>query len=268
MFDPNKSFFELFWVKIFGYGLPLIAFLSATAIFVTGDYGFSPTAAGFNQFLTDFKFPIGVLAMLIPVMALLATNHRSEQTKAQIKAAESHNNFVNYFKHMEEFEKYADICSVTIESVRSFYAVVFPNARDGDYRVSVDAVNEIDILAGQLIDVMEALKNNTDEPDFEYFYICCKAIEDGISEAFHIKTNIKDSDVDFRFYISEDLIEKYNLFVACYDAVCGIDKLMRFDNSYSSSITMEKAKFQFIAFDEVFKECSDLTLKDEDFLPL
>ena len=41
-------------------------------------------------------------------MALLAANHRSEQTKAQISSNAQQNLFANFYKHIEEFEKYID----------------------------------------------------------------------------------------------------------------------------------------------------------------
>lgn len=145
MFNPKKSFFELPVVR-WAIGIHVaIASASALAILITGDYGFSPTADGFNRFLTDFKLPIGFLAMLIPVMALLATNHRSEQTREQIRVAESQNVFANYYKHMEEFERYYKFDPETQCSIdaRYIYSKVFSGSHRGDYSCDEQNIDDL-----------------------------------------------------------------------------------------------------------------------------
>lgn len=49
------------------------------------------------------KIPIAIAMLAIPAMALVASNHRSVQTAAQIKTTESQNVFSNYFAHRNEF---------------------------------------------------------------------------------------------------------------------------------------------------------------------
>ncbi|ARC91207.1 hypothetical protein B6A42_02290 [Vibrio coralliilyticus] len=119
-FDPNKSFFEL--PIVIG---TLVAFsLAATTLIVViilksdllGQFDLS--YVGFNNLFKYFKFPLAILALLIPIGAIFAANHRSEQTKHQIKITESQNLFNGYYKHLEEFEKYAD---KNIEHIESYF---------------------------------------------------------------------------------------------------------------------------------------------------
>ena len=105
-FDPNSSFIELPIVWSTMTALCVLASASAIAIYSHGNYSTDFSATGFNFFIGEFRVPLGILALTIPILALLATNHRSVQTRAQILASEKQNNFLNYYKHQEEFEKY------------------------------------------------------------------------------------------------------------------------------------------------------------------
>ncbi len=187
MFNPKKSFFELPVVR-WAIGIHVvIASASALAILITGDYGFSPTADGFNRFLTDFKFPIGVLAMLIPVVALLATNHRSEQTREQIRVAESQNTFSNHYKHIEEFEKYAEryaeqFENVKISNIRDLYAELFPASSVGKLSVSREYLGKVLESSVDLMVCVRALALS-DEPDREKAaYKICHLYNENVSK--------------------------------------------------------------------------------------
>lgn len=96
--------------------IPALSFIaSGAAILSNSDLDLSLTYDGFNTFLQIFKFPLGCLALAVPLIALAVTNFRTIQTERQILAQQSQNNFVNYFKHIEEYEKYLDSISEKIK---------------------------------------------------------------------------------------------------------------------------------------------------------
>ncbi len=142
LFDPQKNLVDLRIVRWTTSGIVLAALGVGLIIFNYSNLNGDPTYDGFNNFLLVFRVPLSILALIIPIVALFAASHRSEQTKAQIKLANDQNNFSNYYKHLEEFEKY---CSESqcktkgrakISSLRSFHAIAFPYARNGDHTVS------------------------------------------------------------------------------------------------------------------------------------
>lgn len=109
-FDPDTSFFELKVVKFTALSFILI-FLIACIIIIQNSmlWGkWNLTHSGFNNLLEYFKVPLGFLALMIPVGAVFAANHRSEQTKKQIALTHNQNLFINYYKHIEEFEKFIE----------------------------------------------------------------------------------------------------------------------------------------------------------------
>lgn len=90
---------------------------------------------GFNDFISIFRFPLGILTLIIPIVALLAANHRSEQTKEQIRVTADQNNFANYYKHLEEFVKYVDKqeCAEYTSGARYIHKMLYPDAQLGRY---------------------------------------------------------------------------------------------------------------------------------------
>lgn len=182
-FDPHSSFFELKFVQRTILTILFLALASCATIMASSatELTFNPSFEGFNNSLNIFKFPIGVLAILIPAIALLVANHRSEQTKAQmlltksqLEAANSHNNFSNYFKHTEEFEKYLNAYhsndddteknSVTppkFKYPRRLHKNLFPNAKHGNYSVRNDFPEEIDNLILDLLEISSGFASET-----------------------------------------------------------------------------------------------------------
>lgn len=162
-FDPQKSFFELGIVRWTG-GLALSVAIASTLMIIafselTGD----ATYNGFNHAITVFKFPIGVLATLIPIIALLATNHRSEQTKEQIKLALDNNNFTNYFKHLSEFESYIEKhktkSDIKFKSLRNLHKLIFPQSKKGNFRVSGELISEITTVIKEAVKYANTIEN-------------------------------------------------------------------------------------------------------------
>lgn len=143
LFDPSRSFFSLPVVRWTFAIVAVCAGLSCLAIIASTDLAFDSSANGFNEFLSIFRFPLGVTALLIPVMAIYATNYRSVQQKQQIQLAGAQNEFANYYKHLEEFQKHYLECWFDFELLimrpgikpRNYHGLFYKNARTGDYQV-------------------------------------------------------------------------------------------------------------------------------------
>lgn len=148
-FDPHTSFIDL---PIFRKTIALSLLLTAIVcvlITINSKLESNFTFEGFNQALTIFKFPLGILAITIPIIALLAANHRSEQTKEQMRLAAENNNFSNYFKHFSEFQSYSEkrkkpTKSVIITNTRNLHIKLFPESKNGIYQASKQIIAELD----------------------------------------------------------------------------------------------------------------------------
>ncbi|EAQ65019.1 hypothetical protein MED121_09875 [Marinomonas sp. MED121] len=89
---------------------PLGAAFIVAIVITSADY-YSPeslqlflTSECFNDAIKRHKFSLGVAALVFPLVALVASNHRSIQTVAQIQATEQKNSFENHIKHKEVFK--------------------------------------------------------------------------------------------------------------------------------------------------------------------
>ncbi|SET40440.1 hypothetical protein [Thalassotalea agarivorans] len=149
-FDPDKAFFELAVVRCTFVLVIISAVVVACLILINGDYSSCFTSSCFNVSVSNFKVPLGVLSLLIPIIAVFAANHRSEQTKRQIELSQVQNNFSNYYKHLEEFEKYIHnakpkYAAKTYEMMdaRMLHNVFFPLAKDGHLAIDDSVKLEI-----------------------------------------------------------------------------------------------------------------------------
>lgn len=148
-FNPHKSFLSL---KIIRFTVGFFCTLAVISVCIIIFYSYSKlekdlSFSGFNFALTVFKVPLSILALIIPTVALFAANHRSEQTKEQMRLANVQNNFANYYKHREEFENF---CEKDIENSKNriylplkFHTLVFPKATEGDYSISENFIKEV-----------------------------------------------------------------------------------------------------------------------------
>lgn len=139
-FHPQKSLFELriFWLVSSVF--MALAVGSGFVIYSHEDLLPRWDHVGFNDALIIFRVPLSILAVAIPVIALLASNHRSEQTRAQIIASSDQNNFANYYRHVEEFTKYVNgenaiTSRLPVVRPRKLHKYLFPHAREGDFRI-------------------------------------------------------------------------------------------------------------------------------------
>ncbi|NOR81687.1 MAG: hypothetical protein GQ529_12790 [Methyloprofundus sp.] len=138
-FDPLKSFISLPVVWGAVGALSATAILFAIIITVNSNLEWNSDYHGVNRIFTIYKLPLTTFALIIPIVALLAANHRSEQTKVQILASNEQNVFANYYKHIEEFEKFiasnVSDTEITTESIRYCHKTLFPYANEGNYNI-------------------------------------------------------------------------------------------------------------------------------------
>jgi hypothetical protein len=103
VFDAKTSFFDLPIVRRTGYVFLGLSLVFTIIIIFNSDLVWDFSYNGFNNLVEVFRVPFGILAILIPIGAVYAANHRSEQTKEQIFLTQEQNRVTNYFKHFEEF---------------------------------------------------------------------------------------------------------------------------------------------------------------------
>lgn len=137
----TTPFFKLIHVWVIIVTIVTTSFSLVFWIRWSNTISFCDTVECFNNAIVIFKLPIAVLGLLIPILAILATNHRSAQTAEQIKSSNSQNNFVNHHKNMEMFEAFIEnkvnhgefnFNNITpVTSPRDLYIKIYPQSIDG-----------------------------------------------------------------------------------------------------------------------------------------
>ncbi|MDH1632415.1 hypothetical protein [Pseudomonas mosselii] len=87
--------------------VPIVCGLSLflAALTANENYKICFTSACIELFFNLYKYPISILGLAVPLSAIVAAIHRSNETAYQIKLTLSQNTFNNYTKHQEEFSK-------------------------------------------------------------------------------------------------------------------------------------------------------------------
>lgn len=167
-FDPRKSFFELKVVRLTFASIILLSISFFVIIILNSELDSDFSYRGFNYFVDVFKVPLATLALLIPAVALLAANHRSEQTREQILTAQSQNNFSNYYKHVEEFEKFCknnETEKIKVINVRSLHDIIFEDAKNGDYECSIYFEDSVDEHVGDFFQICRGFEYEMQNAD-------------------------------------------------------------------------------------------------------
>lgn len=138
LFNPRKPFFKLPVVWITFIIVLVISGAITTTILINESYELCGTSVCFNNFVSYFKVPIAIIAILIPILAVYAAQHRSEISIEQINQAESQNNFANYYKHLEEFKLLLQDQNIfdDISNYRQLHLRLFPNVKSGNYKIN------------------------------------------------------------------------------------------------------------------------------------
>ena len=239
VFDPNSSFFELPIVKFtIWLGIILIAII-ILLIAILDWRSIDISADGFNEILKMMKTPIFLLGFFAALLALFATNHRSEQNKASMEISSSQNRFSNYYKHIEEYKSYIDThfetdsvpvtagvkdnssenIKVTVR-VRRLHKALYPNAKTKGLNFSKKI--ELDIF-DQLFRFMTCLSktNLSSDRGIEHLVLitddCMKSISALLLDSI---TYSKFSDAEVNFYYEERIIKIPNGLLSDYINSC------------------------------------------------
>lgn len=164
---------RLFWLVngiLFLFALVLIGIIC-----IQKKYYINWSPEGFRYFLSEFSFPISILAIIIPATALIATMHRSSQLSTQIYLLMQQNNFANYYKHYEMFQSYyLELCKdydiLNEKKCDKIYRRLFPNSKKGDYYVDKTFLKNINKLSKDYLDMLEKLNNNEKITYFKFIH--------------------------------------------------------------------------------------------------
>ena len=130
-----------------------------------------------NNFFELYKFPLSILGLSVPLTAIVAALHRSEEAHLQIEETLKQNTFNNYIKHQEEFfkllEKIELKCSCRFTDPLTLYRRIFPKnnysyftfaAHSKQETVDPNTNNFLELLRIQTFDFKTILYNPaTDE---------------------------------------------------------------------------------------------------------
>ena len=201
-FPANKSFFELpivrntVWTILGASTLSFIIIVFAE--YRTNDLVFDPTHIGFNYVFELFKFPIALTAILIPLLAVYAANHRSEQTKENINLLNSQNSFTNYHRHIELFEKHmAEYKDTSVNfNYRNLHSIVFPRHEDGTptFLVSKDLLDKLDDELLSFYQTLLSIASADPQVKIDAF-VCATKIVRAFSIKFYSSVNLSKGSV-------------------------------------------------------------------------
>ncbi len=243
LFDPHKSFLSLkiLWTVVAAH--TIVALLITSTIFYTSDLSPNYTYIGLNNVLTIFKIPLGVMALIIPIVALLAANHRSEQTKEQMRLTSENNDFSNFYKHTAEFESYLSEHSeekVKISLPRKFHRLAFPDAKRGNFRVSSKINDNIESTLKTIIKVSTGLNSKESwQPEL----LLLDRMITHYADTFHIK-NYKENSGSVLNIDGEQVIVPEGNVKNIIISISTISKKIRdallFDDRYEPGPTLTK----------------------------
>lgn len=175
-FDPQKSLFDLTIVRGTIIIVLLLSFSVALIIMLHTKKPIDFSGDGFNEAVSLYRVPLGILAIGLTLVGIYGANHRSEQTKrqiersleqikltnAQIKITETQNIFANYYKHIEEFTKYCDVHegAKRYKGSRQLYSKIFDKSAQGDYTISEIFLSDFNLFMAQILEASDDLTSH------------------------------------------------------------------------------------------------------------
>jgi len=222
-FNPHIAFFSLpivFWtIRI---GLTLIIIMSLIIV-IFDPRPFDISASGFNELLSIFKAPITLLGFFAALLALFATNHRSEQNKEAMELTASQNRFSNYYKHIEEYKSYIDTHfnnEIPDQNpsvrVRRLHKALYPKAKTNGVNLSEKMELEIFSITFKFINSITA----TDFSDKESVQKLVLHIDDCVTSVSALLldsvTFEKFSHVEINFFIADRTIKVPDALLSAY----------------------------------------------------
>ena len=186
---------------------------------------------GINLFFEVFKVPLGSLALIFPSVALVASNHRSQQSAKIIAMQNAQNIFSNHYKHLEKIEEHCrklDVFKTTFlkdYNPRIFHSVIYPKSKSGDFSLNTEFLEKYKEKHLILHNLAVSIKNklsNTDCLD-ESHNMFKEFIKEGINFSFFVRDN---------FHISLDNLNKLSDLIITIASVSAVlQAITEFDGS-------------------------------------
>lgn len=252
-FDPEKSFMDLpilWWVV----GVLLfISFAVATPIALNTELIFRWDSTGFNNAVKIFTVPLGISALIIPFVAILAANHRSvqanhrsAQTKEQIKLTSNQNYFSNYFTHLGEFIKYIDKekpdSKIKINNARNLHHKLFPNLKStGELNISEEITLKLESEIDSIISFIRMF-NDGHKGRAEETLIEIHKIHENLCALFNINFPYEGA-ISIKLEHGKIVSTSRNLqglFAVSKEISSYIKYLLAFDENHKSTINLNK----------------------------
>lgn len=270
VFDPHKSLLEL---GIIRWAAVILLFAILIVIFTitnNGNFYWKPDYHGLNAAVEIFRIPLGIAALSIPIMAILAANHRSEQSREQMRLTGQQNIFSNHYKHIEEFEKYCIrfyermmendqrmkesyknaggllkmlasesfiYSHVDPQNSRFLYKQIYPRSAQGDMAMSSEFIESIDLFVTEMFNIFKYFKSDS-KPDWYLAVTDLNALVLKFSNKNYVDLhgvpgtkNLRINNVD----ISIPGGDVMNLVRRLHDVLRALEQVLSFDISYVAS---------------------------------
>jgi hypothetical protein len=162
------------------FTFPLILAYNIVVYFVykvAKSYDFLLTIQGLKVFVEVYQPLVQVLGVIGVFMTFVALVNRSELTSKQIviannqyKEAQNQNTFTNYFKHLEEFDKYAESKATMFANVtdtRRLHGNLFGTFTDFHFKISKSLIKKLKEKLKELNSISSAIysaPNNIEQP--------------------------------------------------------------------------------------------------------
>lgn len=135
-------------------------------LLVTGGLGVLGASPYFDKYLSaifekQFELEVSDPSVYIGGTLILLGVLLAVWDKIYVARVANSENGQEYYDHVREFEKYIEklegkIENLDIQGVRRLYSVLFPNAKDGDFSISCDLIDNIKYLIFQLAETEQA----------------------------------------------------------------------------------------------------------------
>lgn len=148
---------RLFWVAIF---LPIFLFAYFGWFYWKG-LDFQWNSEGFSHFIAVSKFPLTLLALILPFTALVTSWHRSIQTAKQIEETQVKNTADLYYAHLKFFIERLEGNSL-IRSPIQLHALLYPQMTYSNHSLKKNQsiVNSIKELQTNFSNIIDKWRDN------------------------------------------------------------------------------------------------------------